>query len=223
MWHELKATWLEILTCTIKTSSLELHQISNFLLSPLAFSVMPTALIWERNNRRTHKWAPNLSPRRPNTTRTWQTQAYTEGVLEAVGRSLLVALPILLPPLAEEESLLMQEQVPLHGLESSQVLDLGVTFLVLRPHTEGALHQQAAQLWQIALNSEETGIYDQVWKPIRPVKKGFYTSFLPKPTAHVVLSSRPIKSSYLISCDGDEVHWVIDSFQDPKNGGESFL
>lgn len=32
-------------TCTMKTSSLELHQISNFLLSPLAFSVMPTALI----------------------------------------------------------------------------------------------------------------------------------------------------------------------------------
>lgn len=67
-------------------------------------------------------------------------------MLEAVGRSLLVALPILLPPLAEEESLLVQEQVPLHGLEPSQVLDLGVTFLVLRPHTEGALHQQAAQL-----------------------------------------------------------------------------
>lgn len=35
-------------TCAIKTSSLELHQISNFLLSPLAFSVMPTALIWEK-------------------------------------------------------------------------------------------------------------------------------------------------------------------------------
>lgn len=142
--------------------------------------------------------------------RTRPTQAYTEGVLEAVGRRLLVALPVLLPPLAEEESLLVQEQVPLHGLEPSQVLDLGVTFLVLRPHTEGALHQQAAQVWQIALNSEETGIYDQVWKPVTPVKKMFLQVF-------------PAQASYLISCDGDEVHWVVDSFQDPQDGGKRFL
>lgn len=41
--------------------------------------------------------------------------------------------------------------MPLHGLKPGQVLDLGVTFLMLRPHAEGALHQQAAQLRQVAL------------------------------------------------------------------------
>lgn len=76
-------------------------------------------------------------------------------MLEAVRRSFLVALPVLLPPLAEEQRLLVQEQVPLHGLEPGQVLYLGVTFLMLRPHAEGALHQQAAQLRQVALKKGE--------------------------------------------------------------------
>lgn len=29
--------------------------------------------------------------------------------------------------------------------------------------------------------------------------------------------------SDLVSCDGDEVHGVINSFQDSQDGGESFL
>lgn len=57
-------------------------------------------------------------------------------MLEAVGRRLFVALAALLPPLAEEQRLLVQEEVPLHGLEARQVLHLGVTLLVLRPHAE---------------------------------------------------------------------------------------
>jgi len=72
--------------------------------------------------------------------------AYTEGVFEAVRRSFLVALPVLLPPLAEQQGLLVQEQVPLHGLKPGQIFDLGVTFLMLRPHAEGALHHQATQI-----------------------------------------------------------------------------
>lgn len=47
-------------TCAIKTSSLELHQISNFLLSPLAFSVMPTALIWEKKQEE-NAWSALMS------------------------------------------------------------------------------------------------------------------------------------------------------------------
>lgn len=47
-------------TCAIKTSSLELHQISNFLLSPLAFSVMPTALIWEKKQEES-AWSALMS------------------------------------------------------------------------------------------------------------------------------------------------------------------
>lgn len=67
-------------------------------------------------------------------------------MLEAVGRRLLVALPVLLPPFTEEQGLLVQEQVPLHGLKPGQVLDLGVALLVLRPNAEGALHQQTTQV-----------------------------------------------------------------------------
>lgn len=67
-------------------------------------------------------------------------------MFEAVRWSFLVALPVLLSPLAEEQRLLVQEQVPLHGLKPGQVLDLGVAFFVLCPHAEGALHQQATQL-----------------------------------------------------------------------------
>lgn len=76
-------------------------------------------------------------------------------MFEAVRRSFLIALPVLLSPLTEEQGLLVQEQVPLHGLEPGQVLDLGVTFFMLRPHTEGALHQQATQLGQVALKKRE--------------------------------------------------------------------
>ena len=77
--------------------------------------------------------------------------AYTQGVFEAVRRSFLIALAILLPPLAEQKSLLMQEQVPLHWLEPGQIFHLGMAFFVLCPHAEGALHQQTTQLWQVTL------------------------------------------------------------------------
>lgn len=70
---------------------------------------------------------------------------HAERVFEAVRWSFLVTLPVLLSPLAEEQRLLVQEQMPLHGLEPGQVLDFGVTFFMLRPHAEGALHQQATQ------------------------------------------------------------------------------
>lgn len=79
---------------------------------------------------------------------------YAERVFEAVRWRFLVALAVLLPPLTEQQRLLVQEQMPLHGLEPGQVLHLGVTFLVLRPHTEGALHQQATQVWQVTLETD---------------------------------------------------------------------
>lgn len=79
--------------------------------------------------------------------------AHAQRLFEAVGRSLLVAFPVLLPPLAEEQRLLVQEQVSLHGLEPRQVLHLGVTLLVLRPHAERALHQQLPQLAHVTLQA----------------------------------------------------------------------
>lgn len=67
-------------------------------------------------------------------------------MFEAVGRRFLVALAVLLPPLAEQQGLVVQEQVPLHGLESGQVLHFGVAFFMLCPHAERALHQKASQI-----------------------------------------------------------------------------
>lgn len=93
--------------------------------------------------------------------------AYTEGVFEAVRRSFLVALPVLLSPLTEEQGLLVQEQVSLHGLKPGQVLDLGVTFFMLRPHAEGALHQQATQIRQVTLEKGKERKWHFSTEPIR--------------------------------------------------------
>jgi hypothetical protein len=41
--------------------------------------------------------------------------------------------------------------VALHGLEPGQLLHLGVALLVVCPHTEGALHQQLAQVTEVSL------------------------------------------------------------------------
>lgn len=84
-------------------------------------------------------------------------ETYSERVFEAVRRSLFVTFAALLPPLAEQQRLLVQEQVPLHGLEAGQVLDLCMAFFMLRPNTEGALHQQTAQLGQVTLKKKKSG------------------------------------------------------------------
>lgn len=47
-----------------------------------------------------------------------------ERMLEAVGRTLLVCISGLLPLLTEQERLVVEEQVPLHGFEPGQVLHL---------------------------------------------------------------------------------------------------
>lgn len=50
--------------------------------------------------------------------------SHLERVLEAVGRALLLPIGRLLPLLAEEQHGVVQEEVPLHGLEPGQVLHL---------------------------------------------------------------------------------------------------
>lgn len=65
---------------------------------------------------------------------------YLKTVLEAVGGSFVSVLSVFLPPLAEEQCMLVQEQVSLHGLEAGQFLHAGRTLLMTNPHTEGALH-----------------------------------------------------------------------------------
>lgn len=65
---------------------------------------------------------------------------YLKTVLEAVRGSFVSVLSVFLPTLAEEECVLMQEQVSLHGLEAGHLLHSGRTLLMTNPHTEGALH-----------------------------------------------------------------------------------
>lgn len=76
-------------------------------------------------------------------------------VFEAVGRRLVAAVAVLLPALAQQQGPLVQEEVALHGLEASQLLHAGGTPLVAEPHAEGALHQHAAQLTNVALPREK--------------------------------------------------------------------
>lgn len=66
---------------------------------------------------------------------------------------------MLLPPLAEEQSSLVQEEVSLHWLEASQLLHARGTFLMADPHTERTLHQHTAQLANVALCIMERRIY----------------------------------------------------------------
>ena len=79
---------------------------------------------------------------------------HVERVFEAVRGRLLVALAVLLSPLAEEEGPLVQEQVPLHGLEACQLLHARGASLVADPHAERALHEHTAQVTQLSLHSQ---------------------------------------------------------------------
>lgn len=84
---------------------------------------------------------------------------HLETVLEAVRGRLVAAFSVLLPPLAEEQSSLVQEEVSLHRLEASQLLHTRGTSLVADPHAEGALHQHAAQLANVTLRNSGRGSF----------------------------------------------------------------
>lgn len=82
-----------------------------------------------------------------------QTRTNLQTVFEAVRGSLIAAVSVLLPPLAEQQSSLVQKQVPLHRLEAGQLLHAGGTPFMADPHAEGSLHQDAAQLANVTLQS----------------------------------------------------------------------
>lgn len=77
---------------------------------------------------------------------------YLQTVFEAVGRRLISVLTMILPALAEEECTLIQEQVPLHGFEACKLLHPCRAPFMTDPHTEGALHQDSAQITQLTLS-----------------------------------------------------------------------
>lgn len=115
-------------------------------------------------------------------------------MFEAVGRRLVAAVAVLLPALAEQQGPLVQEEVALHGLEASQLLHAGGAPLVADPHAEGALHQHAAQLANVALPGG---------KAQRLQRSFFFFFFL-----SVSVYQRDFKD--LVSRDGDLMHGVVD-------------
>ena len=76
-------------------------------------------------------------------------------MFEAVGGGFVSVLAVLLPALTEQQCSLVQEQVPLHGLKARQILHSRRTLFVTDPHTEGALHQDPAQIAQITLTHKQ--------------------------------------------------------------------
>lgn len=141
---------------------------------------------------------------------------HAQGVFEAVGGRFLVALAVLLPPLAEEQGLLVQEQVPLHGLEAGQVLHLGVALLVLRPHAEGALHQQLAQLAHVTLDERGGALFYSATRCRSSALLECTASGEEKPI-NLNDFSHKRSSPHLVSRDGDQVHGVVDSLQDAQD------
>lgn len=66
-----------------------------------------------------------------------------------------MAIWVLLTLLAEENHLIVQEEMSLHGLKARQVLHFIVTFFMVCPHVERALHEQFTQVIQITLDRRD--------------------------------------------------------------------
>lgn len=74
---------------------------------------------------------------------------YSEAGFEAVeGRPVG---RVLVPALAEEQGVVVEEEMSLHGLEPGQLLHPHRCPLVADPHTEAALHHNTSQLAEVAL------------------------------------------------------------------------
>ena len=85
------------------------------------------------------------------------------------------------PPASyREQHLVVEEQVPLHGLEASQVLHLAVALLVVCPHVERALHQKLPQLTKVSLGGERD---TEAISPT-PTQYTLYTSIQPSYDSH---------------------------------------
>lgn len=66
-----------------------------------------------------------------------------------------MAIWVFLTLFAEQNHLVVQEEVPLHGLEACQVFYFIVTFFMVCPHVERALHEQLTQVIQITLDKRD--------------------------------------------------------------------
>lgn len=83
----------------------------------------------------------------------WFVCRYSEAGFEAVeGRSFVV---VLVPALAEEQSMFVEEEMSLHGFESGQFLHSHCCPFMADPHTEASLHHYTAQLMEITLSQRQ--------------------------------------------------------------------
>lgn len=62
---------------------------------------------------------------------------------------------VLISALAEEQSKVVEEEMPLHGFEPGQLLHSHRCPLMADPHAEASLHHHSAQLAEVPLG--ETG------------------------------------------------------------------
>lgn len=74
---------------------------------------------------------------------------YSKAGLEAVERRPVVS--VLVPALAEEQGVIVQEEMSLHGLEPGQFLHSHSRPLVADPHAEASLQHHSAQLAEVTL------------------------------------------------------------------------
>lgn len=74
---------------------------------------------------------------------------YSEAGFEAVeGRPVVV---VLVSALAEEQGVVVEEEMPLHGFEPGQLFHPHRCPLMADPHAEASLQHHAAQLAEVAL------------------------------------------------------------------------
>lgn len=75
---------------------------------------------------------------------------YSEAGFEAVEGCPVVS--VLISALAEEQGMVIEEEMSLHGFEPGQLLHSHRCPLMADPHTEAALHHHTAQLAEVALS-----------------------------------------------------------------------
>lgn len=80
-------------------------------------------------------------------------ECYSEAGFEAVeGRPVG---GVLVSPLAEEQGVVVEEEVSLHGLEPGQLLHPHRRPLMADPHAEASLHHHPAQLAEVTLGQTD--------------------------------------------------------------------
>lgn len=138
------------------TTSLPLYQTSNFFTSPFTFSVIPTALIYRQRQNRKLNTVTGCSS---GCLIMWEHYKchHSEAGFEAVEGRPVVA--VLVSALAEEQGVLVEEEMPLHGFESGQLFHSHCRPFVADPHAKAALHHDAAQLAEITLCQRDRRIH----------------------------------------------------------------